>query len=510
MTSDARPEPAWRAAARGATGGRNTHSVAGIGHLVEDRVHTAFPHRVWVTGRVVDVRELGDGGLRFSLVDGTEPSLRLSCLLPADVVEDLRETLLRGYDVDVLDIVVDGRTARAGGLLRYGLAADALVLGVSDLDPVPTEQGLVETRLQAEHAVRSADLAAGQRGLALPTAPLRVGLVGLPDDAAVAQSAEQLATSSFRVEVDVALVAGHHTSSPSDLARSVAASARGNDVVLIVRAEGRPLALGVFDAPEVARAVADAPVPVVVGLGGRDQRTATDAVAGSSQPTAAAAVEVVLARLRTAEEQLRAVAAEVSAAADTAVARAWTDLRTARQDFDAALVDARVRAEATRRRRALAVYLTAAVLAIAVVAAAALAEAPLLLLGLLLPATVVVALRQGLLATARPRGTRPMQLDKTSFDDVIARLRSVREELVRTSSPEKVESLRDTADQLVERGEQILRRTRDTPSTPSVSTVGPTRQVPPAEPDPASAEPSHDADSAAGEGASPGGSPQNP
>jgi hypothetical protein len=514
VTSDAQPGRVWRGAALGATAGRNTHSVAGIGRLIEERVHTAVPHRVWVTGRVVAVRELGDGGIRFSLVDGAEPSLRLSCLLPADVVEDLRETLLRGHDVDVLDIVVEGRTARAGGLLRYGFAADALVLGVSDLDPVPTEQGLIEARLQVEQAVRSADLAAGQRGLALPTAPLRVGLVGLPDDPAVLQSADQLATSSFQVEVDVTLVAAHHASSPGDLARSVSASARGHDAVLILRGEGRPLALGIFDAPEVARAVAEAPVPVVVGLGGRGQRTATDIVAGSSQPTAADAVEVVLARLRTAEEQLRVVAAEVSAAADAAVTRARNELQTARQEVDAALVDACVRAEATRGRRVLAAYLTAVALAIAVVVATVSAGAPFLLLGLLLPAAVAVAVRQGLLATgtARPRRTRSMQLDETSFDDVMARLRSVREELVRTSSPEKVERLRDTADRLVERGEQILRRTGNAPSTPSVATVEPTRQLPPAEPEPAAgpAKPSDDGDTAAGEGAPSGGTPQNP
>ncbi len=76
-----------------------------------------------------------------------------------------------------------------------------------------------------------------------------------------------------------------------------------------------------------------------------------------------------------------------------------------------------------------------------------------------------------------------MQLESAEFEDVLARLHDVRDELVRTSSPHQVQRLTDAAAQLVERGEQILREAGTEPSgATSVRTVEPAGSAPPVEP----------------------------
>lgn len=468
-------------AGRRSTEGRNTHGVAGLGRLVEDRVHAAFPHRIWVTGEVVDVRTRSDGGVRFALAeDGEDGPSRLSCVLPAAAVPDLRDLLLRDHDAEVSDVVVEGRTARAGGLLRFGYADDALVLTVSDLDPTPTRERLEQDRASAAAAVREGGLPEAQRARAVPVAPLRVGVVALPDDERAARAVQRLAVSPYLVAVDVALVAPQHASSAAGLAEAVRAAARRNDVVLLLRGEGRPLLLGLFDAPEVARAVVEAPVPVLTGLGGRGEQTACDLVAAAAHRTADAAVDSVLTRLREADERLVAVAAQVEQDVDAAYARAGTALAGSAQHVDAALAEAQVRAAAADRRRRLLGTALAALLAVAVVVITLVTEQPLVLLALVLPALVLVAVRGSL---PFPTRSSPVSQHSTTFDDVLARLEEVRARLASTSSPEEVERLRADAARLVARGEQVLRRDEDAPAAPpAVRTLEPVEQTPPGQP----------------------------
>ena len=437
--------------------GRGTHGVPDVRRMVESQFHVAFPHRVWVAGEVGAPSAEGEG-VRFVLHAATsEDPFALPCLVPGPSASAVRDLLSRTHDADLEDVVRAGRLARVGGLLRWDAARNAVELTVSELDPTPTGMELEEARRAALRAVADTALADRQRTRVCRTAPLEVGVVGGTGGGALALAEDLLVQSGFAVRVALRPVELTSPAAPDLLARAVREAARDNDVVLLVRDEGRPLGLASFDALQVAQAVADAPVPVVTGLGGAGTRTACDEVAFATLPTAAAAVQWVLTRLGAAEHALEALADAVDGAADTAGARCGQALQESRQQVAEAAEQAAVRSEQVRAGRRLRLRVACALLAVLVLVVALLVGRPLVLGALLLPAALLLGSEQWW-KRAPTRGRSSMSRRDDEFTQVLERLGEVREELTRTSSPERVGVLREVAAELLAQGETLLGR----------------------------------------------------
>ena len=453
--------------------GRGTQGVPDLRLLVEGALHTAFPHRTWVAGRVGVTRTEPGVGLRFSLLatsDDDEP-FQLPCLLAEDVVPQVADVLDRVHDADLQDLLTEDRLVRVGGLLRYDFPRGTLVFLVSELDPTPTALGLAEDREHARAAVREHGLPERQRSRTCRTAPLSVSLIGPAEDAAVARVRALLDSSPYALDLREVPVHLQGARAPAAVAGAVREAALRSDVVLLVRDSGRPLTLGVFDAPEVSFALAQAPVPVVSALGGGGHWTAVDDVAHVSLPDGEAAAHWLLDRLGEAQAQLRGLADEVEQLAVQAGRTARAELEALRDDVTATGEAAAARAATSRHRVRTRALVVAAVLAVAVVVAAVVLGAPLVLLGL---AVIAAALLGARLWSARAmrRGSRAMSQQDDEFVTVLSRLREVRDQLATTSSPETVHRLRTTARSLVERGEQVLaRHAVPAPSDPGPAAV---------------------------------------
>ncbi len=437
--------------------GRGTHGIPDVRRLVDGALHTAFPHRVWVAGRVTEVRDEPAVGLHFTLLalDDDDEPFTLRCLLPEHALGPVADVLDRVHDADVQDLVAPDRLARVGGLLRYDPERATLVLAVSELDPAPTARGLREQRETARALVAAHSLPERQAGRPPRAAPLSVSLVGVADDRALEDAALLLQGSSYAVDLRQVRVPLHGREAPSAVAAAVHEAALRSDIVLLVRGAGRPLALSVFDTVEVAFAVAQAQVPVVTGLGGAGERTASDDVAHAALADGPAAAAWVLRRLDDAADSLRSLAEDVEQEAAAALRRAQADLAKVRDEVLRTADEAQTRAvvaQARLRRRALIVL---AVVVVAVVVAAVLAGLPLLLFGLLVVPVALLAAKLWSIWMSR-RGSMSQQDD--AFAEVLGKLERVRDELATTSSPETVHRLRDVAAQLLARGEKVLAR----------------------------------------------------
>ena len=438
--------------------GRGTHAVPDVRRLVDGALATAFPHRVWVLGRVADARPVPGDGLHFALraaLDDDEPLL-LACHLAADALPQVAEVLDRVHDADVDDVVAVDRLARVGGLLRYDPLRATLVLQVSELDPAPTARGLAEQREQVRALAVEHGLPGRQRARHVRRAPLSVSLLGSDDDPAVAQAAALLAGSPYAVELREVGLPLHGVEAVSAVAAAVHEAALRSDVVLLVRGPGRPLARSVFDTPEVVRAVGEAPVPVVAGLGG-DTPTVTDDVAHTSVPGAAEAAGWVLDRLAEAQRALHALVDEAHGLGQAVLVRARNDLDARREEVAAAAAEAAERAGRPRARQRVLALAVAGGAVVALVAAAVLTGQPLVLLGLVGVAVLLGAAVLWSVWSTR-RGSGRMSQQDEEFTQVMVRLQEVRDELARTASPETVHRLRALADELVARGEQVLGR----------------------------------------------------
>jgi exonuclease VII large subunit len=444
--------------------GRGTQGVPDVGRMVASQFHIAFPHRIWVAGEVGTPDLEPDGTLRFLVHAATgEDDFSLPCAVPGDTLPAVRELLQRTHDAELEDVVRRGRLARVGGLLRFDAARGSVVFTVSELDPTPTARELEDARTEALRAVAAAGLADPQRRHLPRTAPLDVAVVAGSGDAALDRAREQLAGSRFDVGVRACPVTLSGADPSARLAQAVRAAAQDNDVVLLVRAEGRPLGLAWFDALEVAEAVADAPVPVLTGLGGAGTRTACDEVAFRALPTGEAAADWVLDRLAQAERALVHLDDDIGAETARAADRCRLALEHVESDIDAALRDAVPRSEQARRRHRRWLLGSSALVAVLLVVLAVVTGTPLLLAGVAVPALVL----GGVLLwwqRAGNRGSGRMGQRDDDFTQVLSGLRAVRDELATTSSPERVGVLRGLAQELVDDGRTLLHRHLDPPA----------------------------------------------
>ena len=225
--------------------GRGTHGVEDVARLVESQFHLAFPHRIWVAGQVAPSAIAADGALRFVIHGATgEEAFRLECTVPAESLPAVGDLLLRDHDADVEDVVREGRLARLAGLLRFDVDVGSAVLTVSEIDPTPTAARLDEDRIEALRVVAATGLSAPQRSKTPGAAPLAVAVVGDVRDGALQRVADQLDRSVFGVHVRLVPIALTGADAGTVLAGAIHSAARGSDVVLLVRDEGRPLGLG--------------------------------------------------------------------------------------------------------------------------------------------------------------------------------------------------------------------------------------------------------------------------
>jgi exodeoxyribonuclease VII large subunit len=426
--------------------------------MVEDSIRMAFPRRIWVTGRVAASRTTGDGDRVFHLIEQRElhEELALPCVLQVDVAEDIDGSLDRLHDAAIEDLIVDGHLLRAGGLLSYDFTTHRLTFSVTALDPEATAGGLADVRAATADLVRAEALSGRQRSLSTAVAPLRIAVVGPRGDEAVEDACRALERSDYDVELTVyePNVRGNDAVEQLAAAMRRAATSR-HDLVLLVRAAGRPLGMAAFDSEPVVRAIAASDVPVITGIGDADHRTVSDVVAHQAHRTAEAAVEAVLARLQRAASSLDVALADVHHEADAGRRRATQQLVAARSEVHEAALRARIRAaEATKRRR-MWIRSVGAVLVIALIVLAALVSVWFAIGAAVVVVAVAAEQFAGPLRAAR-KGRAPVA--DVTFAEVLERLGRIRGQLEATSSPEEVLRLEEEAEGLAQRGRVVLER----------------------------------------------------
>lgn len=423
---------------------------------VEDQFRIAFPRRIWVLGVVRGLQ--GQDPLEFLLTETAEDGGRrtLPSELGGEAWKGIDSTLRRLHDVAVDDLLVDGHLVRAGGLLSYDSERHLIVFSVTALDPEPTRAWLNDRRDSLREAAHAARMGDRQRDVRVPLAPASVGIVGTTGDGGLAQARAAVAATDFTVEVVEYAVSAVGADTSDALATAVRQACAGqHDVVLMVREGGRPLALAPFDAEQVVRAVSEAPVPVITGLGSAEEPTAVDEVAHQMCATPHDAADAVLRRLQRASDLVEQAVATLHETGDEALRRAARRVEQKRAEVGEHARRARVRAERARARRLRAVRTAAAVVALLVVVLAVLVT-PWLAVLLLLPLAAALFAER-----LRPRRrSSPMAVDTLSFATALKRLGDIQRELDEAADPDDVERLEAQAADLADRCRALLRRPR--------------------------------------------------
>jgi exodeoxyribonuclease VII large subunit len=201
------------------------------------------------------------------------------------------------------------------------------VVGVVRFDPPWGGVRVVASSIEVhegetEHATRTAQLLAAleaeglltkQAALVVPGRPLRVGLITSPGTAGDADVSTLLEASGLEWQLLRQAVPMAGPSAPAAVAAAIGRLCRSApDVIVIARGGGGRVELDCWDTEVVARAIAEATVPVWTAIGHASDATVADRVANRSCPTPSSAAADLVGRVRDFERHRheRAVFAE--------------------------------------------------------------------------------------------------------------------------------------------------------------------------------------------------------
>lgn len=173
----------------------------------------------------------------------------------------------------------------------YGFAVVA-----SDIDPSFTMGDLLRRRQEILDRLAKEGILDLNRQLAWADVPWRIAVISAPQAAGYGDFINQLLTNPSRIRFDVQLYpavmqgAGAHDSILAAL-DGIAADAGRYDGVVIIRGGGATIDLQCFEDYDIAAAIAQFPLPVMVGIGHERDITVLDYVANRRVKTPTAAAE---------------------------------------------------------------------------------------------------------------------------------------------------------------------------------------------------------------------------
>ena len=284
----------------------------------QEVVVAGFPEPVWVRGEVTGYRRTSGGAAFFRLAD-------------PDVDEAALDVAGRGRVMAEVDRVLgatgvgglrSGVEIRARGTVGIERRNSVLRLSLLEVDPAFTAGRLAIDRAEVIRRLTADGSLAANALLPVPLVPLRVGLVTSRGSAAHGDFLDQLRRSPYRFAVKTAHVSVQGETAPDQLAAALSRfSPNLVDVLAVVRGGGSKLDLAVFDTETVARAVANATVPVVTGIGHEIDHSVADEAAAFAVKTPSAAGEWLVSRVREYVDRLDRARVHIRREANNALGR---------------------------------------------------------------------------------------------------------------------------------------------------------------------------------------------
>ncbi|MEZ6038340.1 MAG: exodeoxyribonuclease VII large subunit [Planctomycetota bacterium] len=324
-------------------------TVSQLNERVRAGLRLVFPDAVWVIGEVVDFDKTADRQHHFfQLVEKSEglsrPRAVVEVALFASTAERLLPTLARSEPAMTLR---DGIEIRAQVKVDFYPATGRFQLIVQDIDPSFTLGKLALSREQVLRELAQRGLAQRNRSLGLPLPTLRIGVLTSPDADGWNDFRRHLEESGCGFEVTLFPIRVQGVELKPTLLRGLqwfAERQQDFDCLCIVRGGGSRTDLAWFDDREVALAVAQHPLKILVGIGHQRDQSVLDLIAHSEKtPTAVAAFlvrGVEAAREDLAEQAMRLADGTADRLADER-RRLTTTARAVVQAAHRALGDAR-------------------------------------------------------------------------------------------------------------------------------------------------------------------------
>ena len=256
--------------------------VSELSAIIEVLLDDARLQGVWVKGEVTNYTHHSRGHRYFSLSEkgGGSTAAVIKCVMWRSDAERLTFSPAEGMEVIV------------SGTVRLYAPHGSYQLQVKELK----KAGLGEKYLLVEQWKR--ELAAegcfaSEKKRPLPQFPEKVGVV-TSETGAVIHDIRTVITRRYPTEIVISPTAVQGEEAHREIAHAIRRLSGHVDVVIVARGGGSFEDLFAFNHPEVVRAIAACPVPVVSAIGHEVDVTLADLAADVRAPTPSAAAELVV------------------------------------------------------------------------------------------------------------------------------------------------------------------------------------------------------------------------
>lgn len=180
-----------------------------------------------------------------------------------------------------------------------------LKLQIHDVDPTFGEAQIDRNRRLILERLKAEQLLVRNKALKLPAAVLRIGLITSQDSAAFSDFTKTLSASPFAFKVILATASMQGERLEEQVLAALQALIRlGVEAICLVRGGGSQVDLAWFDNERIARAIANSPIPVWVGIGHEIDVGVLDFVAHTFFKTPTALAESLVGRLKDLDDRL--------------------------------------------------------------------------------------------------------------------------------------------------------------------------------------------------------------
>lgn len=308
----AAPAPAPRRP--GPETGGDSLTIRQLMERLAQAVTLAFPRAVWVTGEVQNLARRASG-LFFDLAearDGTHANATTTAR--AIIWGGALATIAARRGTDKLaEVLQDGLQIRCLCQVQFYKDRGSVTLVVEDVDPAFTKGALALAREKLLRELRAKGLDQANKRLPLAAFPFRVGLISADGSRAKSDFLDQLAVTGFPGDVLFCATPMQGESVPALVVAALRRlAAAGCDLIVVTRGGGSAADLRWFDAPEIAYAIANCPVPVVAAIGHHDDVCVAEEICHLRQKTPTAAADFVASCFVRAREAIDALAAAMA------------------------------------------------------------------------------------------------------------------------------------------------------------------------------------------------------
>lgn len=283
-----------------------TYQLSDLTNFIRRVFALNLPQPVWVAAELAQAND-ARGHRWLTLVQKDPENDQIMAQLEAVVWTNKLRELQREHGLKLLNgLLQQGMSVRLRVSTsfheRYGLR-----LVVEEVDPAHTIGELERRRQLTLERLLADDLLARNAGQPLTLVPQRLAVISSDTAAGLADFRQQLEANPygyrFRLQLFSAAMQGAQTS-PEIIGRL--REIRRNwpdrfDAVIIIRGGGGRTDLAAFDEEQLCRAVAEFPLPVIVGIGHETDETVLDRVAHRSLKTPTATAVFLIDRLMQAE-----------------------------------------------------------------------------------------------------------------------------------------------------------------------------------------------------------------